>query len=618
MLRSISGNEAVALAAVNAGATVITGYPGTPSSEVIGSLWGRELSGVEVQWSTNEKVALEIAAASSWAGQYALCTMKMSGLNVAYDSLISIVYSGCTGALVLYVCDDPGVSAGMPEQDVRGFARMSDMPVIDVSSVEDSYTLTQYAFSLSARIQSPVMVRSVTGVALSHAAVDLPDMRPALPRPPVLVKDIEKFTKAGAKICVDQHAALLISLDTAQALIHEDGVNPLSLAAGAVAGLVAVGIMGAYLDEGLALAKARGTLPPLSTLWVKTTVPPPVEELRALISACDIIAVVEENEPYVEHALLREAFHMGRAVKLIGKDDGTFSRIGSMDAASVAKAALLACGMPPAEAHYADTTAHCAVRPIGVCAGCPHRGVFMSINDAIKNLGYKKDDVVVTGDIGCTILGMSPPFHTLWTEVSMGASIPMAQGFYYAGVKTPVIATIGDSTFIHGGIPGLINAVWNNTDITAIIMDNGWTCMTGMQVNPGTASAFQRSPQNHRVDIANIIPALGVEHFAVVDPYDIALTTKTLQDMAKLPGVKVLLARRECAIQANRRKIKYADIKVDAGKCTFCKLCVMKTGCPALTVANNKVAVDTKQCNGCGVCASACRFGAIKKQEVQA
>jgi indolepyruvate ferredoxin oxidoreductase alpha subunit len=619
VIRSISGNEAVALAAVNAGATVITGYPGTPSSEAIGSIWAKEIPGVEVQWSTNEKVALEIAAAASWAGQRALCTMKMSGLNVCYDSLISVLYSGCTGALVVYVCDDPGVSAGMPEQDVRGFARMSDMPVIDCTSVEDSYSLTQYAFELSEAIQSPVMLRSVTPVALSHETLDVPEMKPVPAPPAKVVKDWTRFTKAGAKICMDQHARLLDSLEQARHKIHEDRINELHIDTEARHGLILVGVCGRYLVEGMKTADRYSGQEPCSTLWVRTTVPAPEAEFEKLLAACDTVAVVEENEPYVEHALMVYAQSTGRKVRIIGKEDGTLSRIGSFDGMTVAKAILKLRGqeIPEELTKRSDAPSLCAARPIGVCAGCPHRGTFLSINAALKKLGYNAETAPVTGDIGCTILGMSPPFNTLWTEVAMGASIPFAQGFDYAGVESPRIATIGDSTFLHGGIPGLINAVWNNSNITAIIMDNGWTGMTGMQVNPGTAEAFQKSPEDHRVDIAKIIPALGVEHFAVCDPYDVPNMTQTLLDMVKLPGVKVILARRECAIQAGRRKIKYAKVSVDPEKCTRCKACIRVSGCPALVYDGEKVFIDPKQCNGCGICVSQCRFSAITKEGLE-
>ena len=616
MIKSISGNEAVAVAALHSGATVITGYPGTPSSEAVGSLWGKAPSGVTVQWSINEKVALEIAAAAAWAGRRGMCCMKMSGLNVAYDSLVSIAYSGCTGALVVYVCDDPGVSAGMPEQDVRGFAKMTDMPVIDLATVEESYTLTRYAFELSERIQSPVMLRSVTSVALSHATANIPDAPLIQPREPELIKDINKYTKAGAAICMRQHADLIERLALAQKLMHVDGLNTLNIVEGADCGMALAGVAAEYYNEGLEIAKKYADIGEISTLVVRASVPLPKEEVNALISSCKRIAVIEENEPYLEHGVMVEAQKAQSRVRIFGKEDGSLSRIGSFDAITVAKAILKLFGheLPGELINTGSPERLCARRPIGVCAGCPHRGVFIAINDAVKKLGYKKDEVMVTGDRGCTILGMSPPFETLWTEVSMGASSPMAQGFVHAGVKTPVISTIGDSTFLHGGIPGLINCVQHQTPVLTIIMDNGWTGMTGMQVNAGTASEYQ--PSGSRVDIANIVRALGVEQFRIADPYDLPAITKDIYELLQLGGVKVLLARRECAIQAGRRKVKYGAVHIDETKCTRCKACILKSGCPALVFDGSRVSVDRAQCNGCGVCQSLCAFSAIVKEDV--
>lgn len=236
----------------------------------------------------------------------------------------------------------------------------------------------------------------------------------------------------------------------------------------------------------------------------------------------------------------------------------------------------------------------------------------MAINQALKKLKLKKDEVMVTGDIGCTILGMNPPFHTVWNEVSMGASVSLAQGYVYAGIETPVIATIGDSTFFHAGIPGLINAVQHQVPLTLIVMDNGWTSMTGMQVNPGTDEAFQQ-PGDRRVDLAELIPALGVEHFFIIDPFELDESAEVIQKCLTLPGVKVVLSRQECTIQAQRRKLKAGEVKVIPENCNLCKLCIILTGCPAIDIGEDTIVIDSALCYGCGLCAQVCNREAIER-----
>jgi indolepyruvate ferredoxin oxidoreductase alpha subunit len=271
-----------------------------------------------------------------------------------------------------------------------------------------------------------------------------------------------------------------------------------------------------------------------------------------------------------------------------------------------------------------------AARPITVCAGCPHRGTFMAINQALRNLKLGKDEVMVTGDIGCTILGMNEPFKTVWNEVAMGASVSLAQGYVHSGLETPVIATIGDSTFFHGGMPGLINAVQHRVPLTLIIMDNGWTAMTGMQTNPGTEASFQ-PPGNRQVDLAELVPAMGVEHFFVVDPFELEEATAVVEEALELPGVKVILSRQECAIQAQRRGLEAGSVAVDAEACTLCRRCIRVTGCPALSLGEGDnrhpgderhpgdkrhpeaVVIDPALCYGCSLCAQVCPFDAIER-----
>jgi indolepyruvate ferredoxin oxidoreductase, alpha subunit len=649
-LKLMTGNEALALGALHAGIKVATGYPGTPSTGALASLLEMQPAGVHVEWSTNEKVAFEIAAAAAWAGQRALCAMKMSGLNVAYDSLISTAHSGVIGGLVIYVADDPGANAGMVEQDSRGFALMSDLPMLDPVSVQDAYDLTRIAFDLSEAIGSPVFVRLVTANASSFSAVDLPDEPSAWPeRQPLLIRDINVYTKAGAVIAMTQHRDVMARLEKAEKWIAERGLNelrirdqgpgirdqeattsgrarrgmsseqpsipsPQSLVPSAL-GIITVGIVAAYLDEAFEIASRYGVDPATaSVLRIISVHPLPTVQIRTLLQHCDTILVLEELEPTTEYAVYIEAQRMGWDGRIIGKLSGHFERVGEYGVRHIVQglAAALDLAVPTDLFRgHSEVEKLAAARPITVCAGCPHRGTFMAINQAVRRAGFKKDEVMVTGDIGCTILGMNPPFNTVWNEISMGASIGMAMGFVHAGVKTPVIATIGDSTFYHAGLPALVNAVQHQTPITLIIMDNGWTSMTGMQINPGTCEQFQGAG-HARLDIARIVPALGVDQFWIVDPFEMDDMARVLQAALKLPGVKVLLARQECAIPAKRRGVEAGEIQVIDEKCNQCKLCITVTGCLAITLSESSINIDPEQCYACGLCAAVCNRDAIE------
>jgi indolepyruvate ferredoxin oxidoreductase alpha subunit len=618
----MTGNDALALGALHAGVKVVAGYPGTPSTGALASLLAMNPPGVHVEWSVNEKVAFEVAAGAAWAGQRALCTMKMAGLNVAWDSVISVAYSGTVGGLVIYVADDPGVAAGMAEQDSRGFAMMSDLPMLDPSSPDEIYRLSQMAFDLSEDTGSPVFIRLVTANCSSYSAVNVNDNPPVrTERKPVLIRDIEKFTKAGSAICMTQHRDLIARLEKAGRWIAAAGLNPLRLGTPGGLGVVAAGMTVSYLDEGFEIASRFGFNPSgVSLLELKAVHPFPAEQVQALLRHCNTILVLEELEPHIEKSIYVEAHRSRFEGKIVGKLNGVFGRIGEYGVRHVVQGIGAALDLQiPSGLFQGKTDAEelAAARPITVCAGCPHRGTFMAINAAIRKAGFKKDDVMVTGDIGCTILGMNPPFNTVSTEVSMGASLGLAQGYVRGGVKTPVIATIGDSTFYHAGIPGLLNAVQHQTPLTLVILDNGWTAMTGMQVNPGTDVKFQQTG-DARLDIARIVPTLGVDQFWTVKPFDLDETTSVIQNALKLPGVKVVLVREECTMPARRRGLEAGQVKIVAENCNLCKLCVIITGCPAITLGQDAIVIDQDLCYGCGLCAATCNLDAILVEEAPA
>ncbi len=616
--RLITGNEAVALGALRAGVKVVTGYPGTPSSGVLGRLTEMDLgSERHVEWSTNEKVAFEIAAGAAWAGQRAMCTMKMSGLNVASDSVFSIAHSGVNGGLVIYVADDPGAHAGMVEQDSRGYARMMDLPMLEPMTVAEAYEIVQVAFDLSERVGSPIFVRSVTAIANSHAPVRVEEPVPPAEREPILERDLTKYTKAGSAIAQAQHRGVIARLEQAGEVIREMGLNGLRLAeeSGGL-GVIASGAAAAYLDEGFRLvgdSVLDGSR--ISVLRVRATNPFPRDEVRKLVAYCGAIVVLEELEPYLEREVWVEARRVGFDGRILGKLDGPFERVGEYGVGHVVRGVREALGVEEdrlvkGDAAADEAEALAAARPITVCAGCPHRGTFLAINHALRDLKLKRDEVMVTGDIGCTILGMNPPFETVWNEVAMGASVSLAQGYVYAGLDTPVIATIGDSTFFHAGMPGLVNAVQHQVDLTLIVMDNQWTAMTGMQVNPGTDEAFQPAG-NRRIDLAELIPAMGVGQFFIIDPFELEDATATIRDALQLPGVKVILSRQECAIQAQRRGLRAGEVRVDEDACTLCRRCITITGCPAIALGEETIIIDQDLCYGCGLCDQVCPFDAI-------
>jgi len=659
MKRLIIGNQAIAYGALEAGIDVAAGYPGTPASEALSELLqfsGSEHPAPYVEWSVNEKVAFELATGAAWAGKRALAAMKMSGANVAADSILSVAYSGTRGGLILYIADDPGAEAGMPEQDSRLFAQWAGLPVLEPPDPKRAYQLTRLAFELSETSELPVIVRSVTSVAHGKQEVEAEYRYNPLGRGADFEKDIFRFTKAGATICVAQHKALLKRLDAFEKAAREAGLNRLHPGEDKKEkGLfvVASGSLIPYVSEALAF----GDYTDISTLFLESLYPLDREIAARMFFSAKTVLVLEELEPFVEMLLRSEASRRGWQGTILGKLDGLLPRTGkysqeiiaaglqalkSAEAASVSSSAAgagksaaksdnpdAASQRPAAEQQTGAQQSSVAQQQLGVkhpitfCAGCPHRGSFMAINRALKKIGLDKDNTVVTGDIGCTILGMNPPFHTCWTEVSMGASIGLAQGFFRAGIKHPLIATIGDSTFFHAGIPPLVNAVQHGTDILVIILDNGWTSMTGFQVNPGTDEKFQ-AQGSRRVDIEAIVRGVGVRHLTVIDPFDQEQSVQCIEEALKQEGVKVIISRQECALPVARREKRALIYRIDADACTFCRACLRESGCPALSVsANGKsskhgkiMKIDPDLCTGCGLCATCCKFDAIQEHRL--
>jgi len=632
MRQLLSGNQAIAYAALAEGIALAAGYPGTPSTEALAEIGGLARRGEPspyVEWSVNEKVALELAAGAAWTGKRSLAAMKMSGANVALDALIGVAHSGVNGGLVVYAADDPGVEAGMPEQDSRLLAQLCGLPLLDPAGPAEAYRLTRLAFRLSEQANLPVILRSVTSVAHARELVEGEFRYRPLRRQASFERDITRYTKAGSLICLAQHRELLARLARAQDALGASAANTLRLGRNANGrGVIAAGVVNAYLEEALA-ARERAGAPELSALLLQGVLPLDEAKAAELLRACSTVLVLEELEPVVEREVRSLATRLAWRGRLLGKLDGLLPRTGRYTMREIA-GGLAALEAPKPAAPYAAIKASRSVayspgaeeppppsmevkHPITFCAGCPHRGTYLALNRALKALKLAKERVVVTGDIGCTILGLNPPLDSCWTELAMGSSLGLAQGFQRAGLKGPLVAAIGDSTFFHAGIPPLINAVQHRASLLLIILDNGWTSMTGFQANPGTEERFQGSGK--RVSLEAIVRALGVDLLAKLDPLDQEAALEVLKQALQAKGVRVVIAERECALAAARRTRERAPCRIDAQACTFCLACLRETGCPALLMTEiegkKHLSIDRELCTGCGLCATCCRHGAI-------
>jgi indolepyruvate ferredoxin oxidoreductase, alpha subunit len=582
-VRPLTGNEAIARGAWEAGVRVAAAYPGTPSTEIMESLAAFPAGDVHAQWSTNEKVALDVAMGAAFAGSRALASMKHVGLNVAADAFMSQSYIGVNGGLVLAVCDDPGIHSSQNEQDTRIYGQLATVPVLEPSDAQEALELTRLAFELSEEFDTMVIVRGTTRLSHTRSPVVI-GARAEVPRrafieDPVKNVMIPAHARRRHAVVIEREAKLKKYLETAAINRWETGE--------ASFGVITAGTCYPYVRE---------VLPKASVLKLGASWPLPADLLRRYCASVERVFVVEELEPVIEREL--------RALGINAEGKQFFPRTGEFSP-EIVRAGFERAGVIAPRAQREDWAIEPLARPPVLCAGCPHTSSFM----AVRASGAR-----VAGDIGCYTLACLDPLRGLDTTVSMGSSIGNAIGMAKAGDTKPVMATIGDSTFLHAGIPGLIDAVYNQANITVLLLDNHITAMTGGQQHPGTGKTL-RGEDAPKVDYEALVRAIGVQWVRKVDSYDLAQMYQTLREAIAYRGVSVIISDRPCVLDPV--KIKGPALAVVNEQCNACQSC-MNLGCPALTwgkdtfEGRHKVQIDASLCIGCTLCAQVCTVDCIK------
>jgi len=629
----LMGNEAIARGALEAGVRVAAGYPGTPSSEIIETLSRFAQAGrLYVEWSTNEKVAMEVAAAASFAGLRSLCVMKQNGVNVASDFLLHLTGSGTRGGMVLVTCDDPGALSSVNEGESRHFARLMEIPLVEPADFQEAKEMTRWAFELSEEIRNVVLVRSVT--RLSHASGNVvPGSLPVLGGKAEFlcdgpVSDPERGPVISAPV-VQKHRLQQEKLRRAAQLFE---TSPFNVYAGPEKPellIITSSACALYSREAVAILGAEGRA---GILKIGTTWPLPPALLKRHLLGAEKVLIVEEVLPFIEDQVKIMAAEQAREIGIktfYGKYDGTLPMAGELNPDLVAGAIgrILGIAAPSLPAAYREKLGELAAltpkREQTFCPGCPHRASYWIIREALQRDGRRG---FVCGDIGCyamAVLFQAAGFHTAKTLHAMGSGTGLASGFGKLGpfgMEQPAIAVCGDSTFYHAAVPALINAVHQGADLTFIALDNSGTAMTGFQPHPGTAvnAMGEAAPL---VDIGALCASLGAPVFCG-DPFDPVRTRETLNEILETEGVKVLVLKQSCALSPEKKGKKQFLVRVDetlcrGEDCGCNRLCTRIFRCPGLlwNREKKKAEIDEVICAGCGFCAGICPAGAIINEE---
>lgn len=589
------GNVAIARGLLEGGVQVIAGYPGTPSSEIIDTLAARKDRDYHIEWSVNEKVAMEVAVGAAWTGVRSVVTMKHVGLNVAADPFMTLAYAGTKGGLIAIVADDPSCHSSQNEQDTRRYAHFALVPCFDPSTPQEAKDMLPYAFEFSEKFEVPVIFRPTTRISHGKSDIELGDIPVEKPAP-----NFEKLLDRWVmlpKNARPRHTHILSIQQSIEDALAESPWNSLELKPDAKFGVIGAGIASAYAKEALVELG-------LEVSYLKIgAYPVPRKLILELLETVDTVLVFEELEPIVEEQVKMIAQEAGIEVSVLGKTNGFVPREGELDVSAFLEALKKTFDLET-DAETSGTSLELAPRPPALCAGCSHRATFYSMKKVFGK------DAIYPSDIGCYTLGIQS--GTVETTLCMGSSISVASGLYHAGEKRPICCSIGDSTFFHSGMNSLLNAIVNKANITVTILDNRITAMTGHQPNPGVGYTAT-GEQTVQVSLEELCKAMGAELVSVVDPYKLEEIQEAFKAAKEFEGVAVVIARQPCVISGKRAGIRRAPYVVDPEKCEGCKQCV-KFGCPAIEFdEQNKCAVITALCSGCGVCAQICKFDAIQE-----
>ena len=596
----LMGNEAIALGAIAAGVNLVAGYPGTPSTEVLETIARRKTGDTYVEWSVNEKQAMEVAAGASYAGERTMVTMKQVGLNVAADPLMSLEYIGVKGGMVVLVADDPGPISSQTEQDTRTFAMFSKLPCFDPSTAEEAYRMVQDAFALSEELKTPVFLRPTTRVCHGYATVQIKDESEFKAHSPEgFIKDSGRwviFPKLSYKAHMDIEERNEKLADTFSA--YE--LNVLSPAGEGMpenVGIAASGISAAYVKEAM---KKTGAV---RFLKISTPHPFPDRLAKEFLTGLDRVLVCEELDPYVERELIRVCGKYGIKTEIRGKltHDTACSGENTRDSVQAYVSRLLGREADLSGHNDISDAPELPVRPPVLCAGCPHRASFYAVKQAMKG---KK--TIFCGDIGCYTLGNAMPLDMVDTCLCMGAGLGIAQGVWHTEPDTSCFAFVGDSTFFASAITGVVNAVYNQASMTLVVLDNSTTAMTGHQPHPGTGETMMGEIVE-KVDIEAVLRGIGVKTVETCDPLDLTNAIDTVKRVEAQSGVKAIIFRSPCIakFKSDRKD------EVDSNKCIGCRKCISEIGCPAISMCEGRAVIDKTLCNGCGLCESICPVGAI-------